>query len=145
MHPFVLTASEQELWLIAGLDYGQGQEEHFQALKELIFERKGTFLPTNSWFPYVVIELGANSAQIGHEREFAICSLLVIHGVTSGFDTWTELEQKFSNANFPQNMSSELTEMLLSSMQTLPANTTVKARPLAAGTSRKRAAPYVER
>ena len=113
MHPFVLTASEQELWFIAGLDYGQGQEEHFQALKELIFQRNGTFLPTNSWFPYEVIELGANSAQIGHEREFAICSLLVIHGVTSGFDTRTELEQKFSNANFPQNMPSELTEMLL--------------------------------
>ncbi|MBS0372851.1 MAG: hypothetical protein JSS57_27055 [Proteobacteria bacterium] len=113
MHPFVLTASEQELWFIAGLDYTQDQEKHFQALKELIFQRNGTFLPTNTWFPYEVIELGANSAQVGHEREFAICSLLVIHGVASGFDTWTELEQKFSNASFTENMLPELTEILL--------------------------------
>lgn len=113
MHPFVLTASEQELWFIAGLNYAQGQEEHFQALKELIFQRNGSFLPTNTWFPYEVIELGANSAEVGHEREFVICSLLVIHGVASGFDTWTKLEQKFSNAIFPENLPPELSEMLL--------------------------------
>jgi hypothetical protein len=113
MHPFVLTASEQELWFIAGLDYGQGQEEHFVALKELIFQRNGVFLPSNTWYPYEVIELGANSAKTGREREFTICSLLVIHGITSGFDTWTELEQKFSNGNFPKNLGPDLIKMLL--------------------------------
>ncbi len=113
MHPFVQTASEQELWYIAGLDYGQGQEEHFVALKELIFQRNGLFLPSNGWYPYEVIELGANDAQVEHAREFVVCSLLVIHAVTSGFDTWTELEQKFSNANFPQNMAPDLMNILL--------------------------------
>jgi hypothetical protein len=130
MHPFVLTASEQELWFIAGLDYGQSQEEHFQALKELIFQRNGTFLPTNSWFPYEVIELGANTAQVGHEREFAICSLLVIHGVVSGFDTWTELEQKFSN------------------LSAITPNNPVKATPSGRWTLRdkaQRSAPYLQR
>lgn len=113
MHPFLLTASEDELWFIAGLDYGQDQEQHFFALKELIFKRHGSLLSTNTWLPYEVIELGANSASIGHEREFVICSLLVIHNVTNGFDTWTELEEKFSNASIPLNMPSELTEILL--------------------------------
>jgi hypothetical protein len=122
MNSFIFTASEKELWFIAGLDYGQGQEQHFLALKELVFERKGTFLPSNTWFPYEVIELGANSAKVGHEREFVICHLLVIHAVSSGFDTWTELEQKFFNANFPQSMPPELTEILLAEYVSHPAH-----------------------
>ena len=42
-----------------------------------------------------MIELGAHQLHQGHEREFAICTLLVVGAVKAGFDTSTDLSQKF--------------------------------------------------
>jgi hypothetical protein len=114
MHSLLTTASKSELFFIAGLDYGQKQDQHFAALQDLIFQRNGHFQAGDNWFPYEVIELGANGVQVGHEREFVICSLLVIHAVKSGFDTWTDLTEKFSNSNFSnENLSVEFVDLLL--------------------------------
>jgi len=114
MHPLVSTASKNELNFIAGLDYGQDQHKHYEALSDLIFMRKGEFQRCDNWFPYEVIELGANSIHVGHEREFVICSLLVIHAVGSGFDTWTNLENKFSNLDSSlDELSTDLADLLL--------------------------------
>lgn len=98
LHPLILTATDDELGFIARLDYGQGEARHLAALRELIFERGGCYQDSHRWFPYEVLELGANSPKPGHEREFTICMLMVIHAVHSGFDCWTDLDMKLSQA-----------------------------------------------
>jgi hypothetical protein len=47
------------------------------------------------WHPYEVIEFGANALAPRHPREFAICTLLVLHAVATGYDTATDLAFKF--------------------------------------------------
>jgi hypothetical protein len=89
MHPLITTATKAELEFIASFDYGQDKEQHYQALIELIFTRQGKFQEGNSWFPCEVIEICAMYVQEGHEREFCISCLLLLHAMESGFDQWT--------------------------------------------------------
>lgn len=42
-----------------------------------------------------MIELGANVLTPDHPREFAICTLLVLHAVATGYDTATDLDFKY--------------------------------------------------
>ena len=74
----VTSITESEPTFIAGLDYGQKQDQHLDALRKVIFEQDGVSTRPQYWFPYEVIELGAHSLESGHEREFAICTLLVV-------------------------------------------------------------------
>lgn len=96
MHPLVSSITEQELRFISELDYGNDADKHYDALVSLLSIRSCRFEPDDVWFPYEVIELGSHGLQPGHEREFAICTLLVIHGVASGFDKSTTLDEKLS-------------------------------------------------
>ena len=91
----ISSATYSELDFIARRDYGVESEKHLGALRRVIFEQSGIPLSGQEWFPYEVIELGAHHLQAGHEREFAICTLLVIGAVEAGFDTSTDLSQKF--------------------------------------------------
>ena len=119
MHPLIETVTDEELWFIAGLDYGQKQEQYFQALRELIFERKARFFAADHEL-YSLIRLGVVSITEGHEREFVICNLLVIHAVTTGFDTLTEMEILLSNSNAPGlNLPSDLAAVLFEQHQAL--------------------------
>lgn len=93
----ISSATDSELAFIAGRDYGVESEKHLAALRRVIFEQSGIPLSGQEWFPYEVIELGAHHLQAGHEREFAICTLLVIGAVKTGFDTSTDLSQKFQD------------------------------------------------
>ncbi|HEY9105411.1 MAG TPA: hypothetical protein VIN58_01945 [Roseateles sp.] len=97
MHPLLATATPKELALIAGLDYGQDIREHLDALECLVFERQCKFRAGEHWFPYEVIELGTNSVKPGHEREFALCCLLALEAINSGFDPAHDRESKFSS------------------------------------------------
>lgn len=90
----VQTISEGELSFIAGLDYGQDQARHETALQLVIGQQGGNFNEGQCWFPYEVVELGAHHLQTGHEREFAICTILVIRSVSAGFDKATDLAEK---------------------------------------------------
>jgi hypothetical protein len=90
----VQSATESELSYIAGLDYGQDTQRHLEALKVVLFEQHGQFRGGQTWYPYEVVELGAHFLEEGHEREFAICTLLVIEAVRSGFDSGTDLGEK---------------------------------------------------
>lgn len=92
----VQTISEDEFRFIAGLDYGQDEECHQAALRSVIEVQGGRFNEDQYWFPYEVVELGANHLQPGHEREFVICTLLVIRAVIGGFDKATDLAEKRS-------------------------------------------------
>ncbi|MCP4325329.1 MAG: hypothetical protein GY787_26485 [Alteromonadales bacterium] len=78
MIEFIQSISENELEFIAGLDYGQESERHYAALKEVIFNQSCKVTDKQCWFPLEVIELGSYSLQQGHEKEFTICTLLVL-------------------------------------------------------------------
>lgn len=95
LSPLVATATAEELAFIAALDYGQDTEPHLRALRAVIFEQNGALRPGQHWHPYEVIELGANTLMPDHPREFALCTLLVLHAVASGYDTATDLASKF--------------------------------------------------
>lgn len=95
LSPLVATATPEELAFIAALDYGQDADRHLRALRETIFEQHGALRSDQHWHPYEVIELGANALVPGHPREFAICTLLVLHAVATGYDTATDLAFKF--------------------------------------------------
>jgi hypothetical protein len=90
----VQSATESELSYIASLDYGQDAQRHLEALKAVLFEQHGLFRDGQAWYPYEVVELGSHSLAKGHEREFAICTLLVIEAVRTGFDSGTDLVEK---------------------------------------------------
>ena len=91
----ISSVTENELAFIAALDYGLRTDEHLAALRQVVFEQDG--IPTSGQYvtPYEVIELGAHHLAKGHDREFAICTLLVIRAVESGYDEATDLSQKF--------------------------------------------------
>jgi hypothetical protein len=76
--PILASISDDEMEFIASLDYGQDKDKHLEALRSLIFEQKGELREGQLWFPHEVIALGSNSLKPGHERTFAICTLLVI-------------------------------------------------------------------
>lgn len=97
LSPTVKSATPPELSYIAGLNYGLEQPQHLDALRRVIFEQNGALTKEQFWFPYEVIELGAHALAAGHEREFAICTLLVIEAVRSGYDTSTDLSAKFND------------------------------------------------
>ena len=108
--------TDDHLRFIAGLDYGQDSDRHFFALRSVIFEQSSQFREEQSWFPYEVVELGAHQLHSSHEREFVICTLLVIHAVKSGFDKTTDLAEKFSSRAAEYDLlPAALREIILSS------------------------------
>lgn len=98
MNRLVGTISESELRFIASLDYGQDAERHLEALRHVIHGQSGVLKREQDWFPYEVIELGSYSLKPGHEREFAICTLLVIQAVASGFDRGKGLRARLNES-----------------------------------------------
>ena len=97
LSPLIKSVSESELLYIAALDYGQDSRQQLESLRVVIFGQDGSLREGQIWHPYEVIELGANALKSGHEREFAICTLLVIQAVIDGFDSSTDLTVKFND------------------------------------------------
>ena len=97
MNSVIASITESELEYVAALDYGQNAREHLDALRAVIFSQGGDLGQDQIWYPYEVIELGAHALSPGHEREFAICTLLVIQAVVCGFDVSTDLSAKHSD------------------------------------------------
>jgi hypothetical protein len=93
----VRSVSASELAFIAGRDYGQDADRHLAALNAVCLEQGGIIGTDQYWFPYEVIELGAHTLAPGHEREFAICTLLVLANVSAGVDTSTDIQAKFAD------------------------------------------------
>jgi hypothetical protein len=108
------SVTESELAFIAGLDYGQDAPRHLEALRVVCFSQEGIVSSEQQWFPYEVIELGSHSLRPGHEREFAICTLLVLANVAAGVDTSTDVQGKFGDrAADYDRLSTELREEIL--------------------------------
>jgi hypothetical protein len=109
MSSFVASATEGELAYIASLNNGLEKQLHLDALRAVIHDQGGQFREGQLWHPYEVVELGAHALAPGHEREFAICTLLVIAAVNSGFDSATDLAEKFGE----QSVSYDLLPLTL--------------------------------
>lgn len=113
---YIQSATEGELAFIANLDYGADFDKHLLELQRVVQVHDGLFHEGQSWHPYEVVELGAHSLTNGHEREFVLCTLLVIRAVESGFDTWTSLDVKFDSCAATYDMLSvELRELVIDS------------------------------
>jgi|GEM_PF-3036323 len=78
MIEFIKSISEKEIKFISKLDCKQDVERHKEALNKVIFEQAGAIGEYQVWFPYEVIELGANALVQGHEKEFTICTMLIL-------------------------------------------------------------------
>ncbi|CAN5164965.1 hypothetical protein BH10PSE17_BH10PSE17_04630 [soil metagenome] len=87
--------SSSEIEFIASLDYDVEATRHEAELRSVLFEQGGRFTKDQHWFPYEVIELGANVLVEGREREFTICTLLLVEAVKHGSDKSTDLDTKF--------------------------------------------------
>ncbi len=96
MHPLISTVTDSELRFIAERDYGQGADEHSVALHQVIFEQRGVPSKEQYWYPYEVVELGSHALEPGHEREFALCTLLVLEAALGGFDRNVNLAEKLA-------------------------------------------------
>lgn len=83
---FIESVSEVELDYIAAADYGRDVDRHKKALKDLIFSQHGVMHKDQYWYPYEVVELRRWSCQQGHEREFAICHLIIALSIIAGTD-----------------------------------------------------------
>ena len=83
----VCSLTDDELRFIASGDYGEEVERHLAELRKLFSTEDLVPSEEQYWHPYEVIELGSNSLQSGHEREFAACTLLVLHAIEKGYDT----------------------------------------------------------
>jgi hypothetical protein len=69
------------------------------------------------WHPYEVIELGKNSLQTGHEREYAACLCIVLLNIERGADKSNDLEwiienQADSISRLPTELSGMITELV---------------------------------
>ena len=118
LSPLINLVSESELSFIAQLDYGQETQRHLESLRTVIFSQNGELRDGQSWYPYEVIELGSHTLSKGNEREFVICTLLVIQAVITGFDSSTNLEEKFNDrAQDYDLLSSELKNEVLRAYQ----------------------------
>lgn len=82
----ILSITEDELLFIASADHAQEVGEHYAALKNLIFERRGVPSEEMYWFPYECIELSRWSIEKGHEREFAISNCIIAQAIIVGAD-----------------------------------------------------------
>lgn len=89
----IIELTDGELWFIAGMDYNCDMDRHYAALKNLLLRGGVVDMATDVWYPYEVIELGANHLIPGHHREFAACLLLVLKNVKAGKDLTKDLEE----------------------------------------------------
>ena len=80
------SVTEGELEYISKADYGQDSGIHKEALRKLIFEQHCIVNDDQYWFPYEVVELTRWRCKEGHEREFAICNIIIALSILAGTD-----------------------------------------------------------
>ena len=114
MIEFIQSVTDNELEFISERDYGNDAEKHLKALRSVIFKQNALITEEQSWYPYEVIELGSNSIHKGHEREFVICTLLIILNIKEGTDLVNDLEHKLESFSSEYDrLPEELSEIVL--------------------------------
>jgi len=114
MIKFIQSITDKELKYISERDYGSDAEKHLEALRSVIFKQNGLITEDQCWYPYEVVELGSNALHEGHEREFVICTLLIILNVKNGTDLVNDLDHKFESFSYEYDrLPKELSELVL--------------------------------
>lgn len=110
---FLPSVTREELVFVASLDYGNDADRHLASLIDVL-KLRGEFSEGDHYFPYEVVELGAHALTRDHEREFVLCTLLVMHAVASGFDSATDINKKFmAMASTYDSLSMDLRDLVL--------------------------------
>ena len=78
--------TEGELEYISNADYGLDAKKHKEALKTLIHVQNCVIQDSQYWFPYEVVELTRWFCKEGHEREFAMCNIIIALSIIAGAD-----------------------------------------------------------
>ena len=91
------TARPAELDWIAALGPAEEQPRHRAALQQLVGTQGGLLREDQLWYPYEVIERGASHYEPGHEREFVLCTLLVMLAVHAGQRLGMDLALQFDD------------------------------------------------
>lgn len=91
------TASHAELDWIAALGQADEQARHRAALQHVVGAQRGLLQDDQLWYPYEVIERGAARCETGHEREFVMCTLLVLLAVHAGQRVGVDLALQFDD------------------------------------------------
>jgi hypothetical protein len=84
--------TEEEMEFISKADYGNESRRHKEALRELIFSQDCLVNSEQSWYPYEVVELTRWECKEGHEREFAICNIIIALSIIAGKDSSNDPE-----------------------------------------------------
>lgn len=114
----VARIGEEKLHYIASLDYGQDSEKHYEAIREVLYKQQGIVNSEQSWYPYEVVELGANHLMQNHETEFALCTCLVAKAIIAGVDTSTTADEKLENhAQEYDRLPNPLRELVLEHLE----------------------------
>ena len=114
---FIESVSEAELDYIAAADYGRDIDQHKKSLKDLIFIQNGILQKGQYWYPYEVVELNRWSCKEGHEREFAICHLLIALSIMAGTDISNSASHMLETLQHEyQKLPKELYELVVGAM-----------------------------
>lgn len=65
-------------------------EKHKAALRSLIFDQDCVITSEQCWYPYECVELMRWSCQQGHEREFAICNVIIAISIIADADHFND-------------------------------------------------------
>lgn len=83
---FVQSITADEIDFISQADYGLDEARHKGALVQVIFKQNCIINTEQFWYPYEVVELTGCFCKEGHEREFAICNVLIALSIIDGVD-----------------------------------------------------------
>ena len=89
--------TDNEINFICNLDYGNDFQKHKNEFLKVIKNEGYVDLNNQNWYPYEVIELGSNWLQEGHEKEFTVCTLIVLKNILNENDLSNDIEIKLDN------------------------------------------------
>lgn len=82
---FLQSITIAELGYISQADYGWRAEQHYAALKQIIFEQNCRWDEGQSWYPGEVVSLTSNVYEEEYGRAYVMCLLLISY---AGGDVW---------------------------------------------------------
>lgn len=96
---------DKQLFYIANLDHGYDADNHYYALKKVIFEQNGKFdyQKQKTWFPHEVVSLGHWHCNKNFEIAYVLCNCLLARNILMDnniFDDFSDFEID-DNLNFP--------------------------------------------
>ncbi len=76
---FIQTITPAELDYIADRWYLSHRDKQHNSLKKAIFEQDGRLKKDQYIYPGEILDLGIEELELGHEKEFSICMILIIY------------------------------------------------------------------